>query len=65
MDMRTDFLACLRRAKDPNNRYFGLIRQLIRPDIFAELGVIFGRRCLIEVDAILALFRSLHPPERS
>lgn len=53
MDMSTDFLTSLRGAKDPNNRYFGLFRQLIRPDIIAELRVIFGWCGLIKVNAIL------------
>lgn len=55
MDMSTYFLACLRGAKDPNNRYFGLFRQLVRPDIIAELRVIFGRRGLVKVNAVLKL----------
>lgn len=58
MNMGTDFLPCLRRAKDPNDWYFGFFRQLIRTDIVAELRVIFGWRCLIKVDAVLALYKS-------
>lgn len=55
MDMSTNFLACLRGAKDPNNRYFGLFRQLVRPDIIAKLRVILGRCGLIKVNAILKI----------
>lgn len=53
MYMGTYFLACLRGAKDPNNRYFGLFRQLVRPNIIAKLRVVFGRRGLVKVNAIL------------
>lgn len=53
MDMGTHFLTCLRGAKDPDNRYFGLFRQLVRPNIIAELRIIFGRRGLVKVNAIL------------
>lgn len=60
MDMSTDFLACLRRAKDPDDRYFGLFRQLVRSNIVAELRVVFGWRCLIKVNAILTLCELVH-----
>lgn len=58
--MGAHFLASLCGAKDPDDRYFGLFGQLLRPDIVTKLGVIFGWRCLIEVDAILALRKSAH-----
>lgn len=59
MDVGAYFLACLSGAKDPDHWDFRLFRQLIRADIIAKLRVISGRRCLIEVDAILSPVKKL------
>lgn len=57
MDMSTYFLACLRGAKDSDDRYFGFLRQLAWPYIVAKLRVILGRRGLVKVNAILEFFK--------
>lgn len=60
VNMRAYFLPCLGRPKDPDNRNLGLLGQLLRLHIVAQLWVISGRRRLIKVDAVQSNLERIH-----